>query len=110
MAKIRLENRSTMSTKTALVLVMGFIAGTALSVFGPAMVAPATAQTAPAPTATPTRWEAQCARYEARREDDLPQVLTDAANAAGYQGWELVSFSHGDATDNATLCFKRPRR
>lgn len=92
-----------MSTKTALVLVLGFIAGCSALALAPLVIPSARAQAT-------TRWEVQCVPVERQLIGRIVGELNDAGNRLGAQGWELVSAPGSIATGNQVACFKRPIR
>lgn len=93
-----------MSTKTALVLVIGFIAGCGAAALAPLVIPSANAQTT-------TRWEVLCVDIADQRGTTIFQEANQIANRAGAEGWEpfssdavVLSSAHG------SMCFKRPRQ
>jgi hypothetical protein len=86
-----------MSKNPTLVLVLGFIAGCGAAAVAPLVVPPARAQTTP-------RWSVYCAAHRGGTANRWAEEATTRGNAAGEQGWELVS---ADGTIGV-MCFKRP--
>lgn len=86
-------------SKTTLVLIAGFIAGCGAAVVAPLVIPPAHAQTT-------QRWEVHCVFLpQTISENRQLAGLNDAGNAAGREGWELVTVDRGGSS---TMCFKRP--